>query len=104
LSWVYNALVGQYQRRFSKRLQFMANYTLGKTVSDYARLNTFESTGTTGGAVSGFQFAHVYVRDELNEWAAVNTTYPSGSSQYPFGQVNGAREGHIGQLGAKLVF
>ena len=38
------------------------------------------------------------------QWNGVNTTYPSGSAQYPFGQVNGAREARIGQLGAKLVF
>ena len=38
------------------------------------------------------------------QWTGVNTTYPSGSTQYPFGQVNGAREARIGQVGAKLVF
>ncbi len=38
------------------------------------------------------------------QWTGVNTTYPTGSTQYPFGQVNGAREARIGQVGAKLVF
>lgn len=38
------------------------------------------------------------------QWTGVNTTYPSGSSQYPFGQVNGAREARIGQVAAKVVF
>jgi hypothetical protein len=39
-----------------------------------------------------------------SQWTGVNTTYPSGSDQYPFGQVNGAREARIGQLAAKIVF
>jgi Carboxypeptidase regulatory-like domain/TonB dependent receptor len=39
-----------------------------------------------------------------SQWTGINTTYPSGSTQYPFGQVNAAREARIGQLGAKLVF
>lgn len=38
------------------------------------------------------------------QWTGVNTTYPSGSAQFPFGMVNGAREARIGQVGAKLVF
>ena len=39
-----------------------------------------------------------------SQWTGVNTTYPSGSAQYPFGQVNSAREARIGQLAAKIVF
>jgi hypothetical protein len=39
-----------------------------------------------------------------SQWTGVNTVYPSGSTQYPFGEVNGAREARIGQLGAKIVF
>jgi len=39
-----------------------------------------------------------------SQWTNVNTTYPSGSDQYPFGQVNAAREARIGQLAAKIVF
>ena len=38
------------------------------------------------------------------QWTGINTTYPSGNAQYPFGQVNAAREGRIGQVAAKLVF
>jgi len=38
------------------------------------------------------------------QWTGVNTTYPSGSTQFPFGMVNSAREARIGQVGAKLVF
>ncbi len=38
------------------------------------------------------------------QWTGINTAYPSGSAQYPFGQVNGAREARIGQVAAKLVF
>jgi hypothetical protein len=39
-----------------------------------------------------------------SQWSGVNTTYPTGSSQYPFGQVNGAGDARIGQVAAKLVF
>jgi hypothetical protein len=38
------------------------------------------------------------------QWTGVNVTYPSGSAQFPFGMVNGARDARIGQIGAKLVF
>jgi hypothetical protein len=37
-------------------------------------------------------------------WSGVNTTYPSGSGQFPFGQVNGAYEARIIQVAGKLVF
>jgi hypothetical protein len=37
-------------------------------------------------------------------WSGVNTTYPSGSAQFPFGQVNGAYEARIIQVAGKLVF
>jgi hypothetical protein len=39
-----------------------------------------------------------------SQWNGINTTYPSGSAQYPFGQVNGARGARIGQVGVKLFF
>lgn len=38
------------------------------------------------------------------QWTGINTTYPSGSAQFPFGQANGAREGRILQLSAKVSF
>jgi hypothetical protein len=38
------------------------------------------------------------------QWNALNTTYPSGNPQFPFGSVAGAREARIGQVGAKIVF
>jgi hypothetical protein len=38
------------------------------------------------------------------QWNSLNTTYPSGNPQFPFGSVNGAREARIGQVGAKIVF
>jgi len=37
-------------------------------------------------------------------WNGVNTTYPSGSTQFPFGQVNGANDARIVQCAAKVVF
>jgi hypothetical protein len=39
-----------------------------------------------------------------SQWNGVNTTYPSGSGQYPFGQVNSAGDARIGQIAAKIVF
>ena len=39
-----------------------------------------------------------------SQWNALNTTYPSGNPQFPFGSVAGAREARIGQVGAKIVF
>jgi len=39
-----------------------------------------------------------------SQWNGVNTTYPSGSGQYPFGQVNSAGDARIGQIAAKVVF
>jgi hypothetical protein len=39
-----------------------------------------------------------------SQWTGVNTVFPSGNDQYPFGQVNSAREARITQLAAKIVF
>ncbi len=39
-----------------------------------------------------------------SQWNGINTIYPSGSAQYPFGQVNGAGDARIGQLAVKVVF
>ena len=39
-----------------------------------------------------------------SQWNGLNTTYPSGNPQFPFGSVSGAREARIGQVGAKIVF
>jgi hypothetical protein len=39
-----------------------------------------------------------------SQWTGVNTIYPSGNDQYPFGQVNSAREARIGQVAGKIVF
>lgn len=38
------------------------------------------------------------------QWTGVNTTFPSGDPEFPFGMVNGAREARIGQVAVKLVF
>jgi hypothetical protein len=38
------------------------------------------------------------------QWNSVNTAYPSGDPQFPFGSVSGAREARIVQLAGKLVF
>jgi hypothetical protein len=39
-----------------------------------------------------------------SQWTGINTAYPSGSPQYPFGQVNAAREARIGKPRAELMF
>lgn len=39
-----------------------------------------------------------------SQWNGINTTYPSGSTQYPFGQANSAGDARIGQVAAKVVF
>ena len=39
-----------------------------------------------------------------SQWTSINTTYPNGNSQFPFGSVSSAREARIGQIAAKLVF
>jgi len=39
-----------------------------------------------------------------SQWNSVVTQFPSGSTQYPFGSVNGAGDARIGQLAAKLIF
>ena len=57
-----------------------------------------------------YETLHLEIRmDAFNalnhsQWNSIVTTYPSGSTQYPFGQVNGAGDARIGQLAAKLVF
>jgi hypothetical protein len=38
------------------------------------------------------------------QWNGINTTYPSSDPQFPFGEVNSAREARIVQVAAKLVF
>jgi hypothetical protein len=39
-----------------------------------------------------------------SQWNGINTTYPSGSAQFPFGQVNSAGDARIVQLAGKLSF
>jgi hypothetical protein len=39
-----------------------------------------------------------------SQWNSLVTTYPSGSTQYPFGSVNGAGDARIGQIAAKVLF
>jgi hypothetical protein len=38
------------------------------------------------------------------QWNGVNTTFPTGDIQHPFGQANSARDARVGQGGVKLVF
>jgi len=58
----YHSLVVQYNRSASHGLQFLANYTLGKTLSDYPTLNTLANNSE--GGVNGYQYSQVYNRGE----------------------------------------
>ncbi|HVN18070.1 MAG TPA: hypothetical protein VMU05_04835, partial [Dongiaceae bacterium] len=58
----YNALIVQYRHDFSKGLQFLSNYTWGKTVSDYPYSNILNSN--TNGGANGFQYPNVRSRGE----------------------------------------
>jgi hypothetical protein len=67
------------------------DFSLAKTFPIYERLH-LEFRGDAFNALNHTQ------------WTGVNTTFPSGDSQFPFGMVNAAREARIGQVAAKLVF
>jgi len=58
----YNAAIAQYQHVFSHGLQFMSNYTFGKTVSDYPWINNLQANGQ--GGASGFQYPNLFNRGE----------------------------------------
>lgn len=59
----YNAGIVQYRHDVTKGLQIMANYTVGKTVSDYPWANTISENGEWGGA-GGFQYSNLFNRGE----------------------------------------
>lgn len=58
----YNALIVQYRHDFTKGLQFLSNYTWGKTVSDYPYGNILNQN--TNGGTNGFQYANIPSRGE----------------------------------------
>ncbi|MBB5340173.1 TonB-dependent receptor [Tunturiibacter gelidoferens] len=62
LNAFYNAAVAQFQHQFTHGLQFLSNYTWGKTVSDYPYVNTLAANGE--GGFNGFQDPHIYNRGE----------------------------------------
>ncbi|HEY1809824.1 MAG TPA: TonB-dependent receptor [Acidobacteriaceae bacterium] len=62
----YNALIGQWRHTFSRGMQFDANYTWGKTMSDYPWSNTLANNGSTGYGGSGFQYPNLYDRGEAS--------------------------------------
>ncbi|HUH64155.1 MAG TPA: TonB-dependent receptor, partial [Terracidiphilus sp.] len=67
------------------------DFSVAKTFALYERLH-LELRGDAFNALNHTQ------------WNGVNTQFPSGSAQFPFGMVNSAREARIGQVGAKLTF
>jgi hypothetical protein len=58
----YNALIVQYQHAFQHGVQFLSNYTFGKTVSDYPVVNNLGANGLAG--YSGFQYPNIFNRGE----------------------------------------
>jgi hypothetical protein len=59
----FNAGIVQYRHDLTNGLQVIANYTYGKTVSDYPWANTISENGEWGGA-SGFQYSNLFNRGE----------------------------------------
>jgi hypothetical protein len=58
----YNALIVQYQHAFQRGIQFLSNYTWGKTVSDYPVVNVLGENGE--GGYNGFQYRNISSRGE----------------------------------------
>lgn len=85
-------------------------YQLTATREGFDTANSEAITVNIGAMTTIWERFHFEFRaDAFNafnhsQWTGLNTTYPSGSSQFPFGMVNGAREARIGQMAAKLVF
>lgn len=66
LNSYYNAGVVQYQHTFSHGLQFVSNYTLAKTVSDYPIQNNVVGGDVILGDDSGFQYPNIFNRGEAD--------------------------------------
>jgi hypothetical protein len=111
-----NANIGHFKKTFSRQFDTSKFSVPRMNVRGNSGLGTVRGPGQNNLDLSIaktfpiYETLHLEFRaDAFNalnhtQWTGVNTTYPSGSTQYPFGQVNGAREARIGQLGAKLVF
>ncbi|MGA8528619.1 MAG: hypothetical protein WB622_02825, partial [Acidobacteriaceae bacterium] len=65
LNSYYNAAIVQYQHRFVRGLEFLANYTWSKTISDYPLVNNLAANGASPG-VSGFQYPNIPDRGEAS--------------------------------------
>jgi hypothetical protein len=66
LNSFYNAGIITFQHRFSHNYEFLTNYTLAKTVSDYPWINNLSNNGAPGGGSGGFQYANVRDRGETS--------------------------------------
>lgn len=62
----YNALIAQWRHAFSNGLEFVSNYTWGKTMSDYPWSNTLGNNGSAGAGSDGFQYPNLYDRGQTN--------------------------------------
>jgi Carboxypeptidase regulatory-like domain len=62
----YNAMILQWKHSYSNGLEFLANYTWGKTLSDYPYLNTLANNGSAGAGGSGFQYPNLYDHGPTN--------------------------------------
>jgi hypothetical protein len=111
-----NANIGHEKKTFSRQFDTTRFSVPGMNVRGNSGLGTIRGPGQNNVDLSIAKTFPIYERlhlefrgDAFNalnhtQWIGINTTYPSGSAQYPFGQVNAAREARIGQVGAKLVF
>ena len=110
-----NANIGHGQKTFSRQFDTSKFSLPPMNVRGNSGLGTIRGSGQNNVDISlAKTFIHEGLFFELrgdafnafnhSQWNGINTTYPSGSAQYPFGQVNGARGVRIGQVGVKLFF
>ena len=115
-----NANLGHGQKSFGHQFDVSKFYVPLMDVRGNSGLGTVRGPGqinldlSLAKTFSIYEGLHLEFRaDAFNalnhsQWTAVNTTYPSGDPQQPFGQIStatgGSREARIGQVAAKLVF
>jgi hypothetical protein len=116
LSVVGNPNIGHGQKTFSRQFNTAAFAVPAMNVRGNSGLGTVRGPGQNRVDLSIaktfpiYETLHLEFRaDAFNafnhpQWNGVNTTYPSGNTQFPFGQVSGAGDTRIGQIAAKVVF
>ncbi|MGC2212491.1 MAG: carboxypeptidase regulatory-like domain-containing protein [Silvibacterium sp.] len=111
-----NPNIGHFSKTFSQQFDTSKFSLPPMNVRGNSGLGTVRGPGqnnvdlSLGKTFAIYESLHLEFRlDAFNsfnhtQWDGINTVFPSGSAQYPFGQVNGAREARIGQVAAKLFF